>query len=92
VTFILAALLIVIFTTTAVVAKSPKVKRTALVGLIVVLAALCGLLVLAYAHVAIYAGRVFWPWPTLDSVSFALLRDGLRDHVFEKAKSCSVRS
>jgi len=65
VTFILAALLIVIFTTTAVVAKSPKVKRTALVGLIVVLAALCGLLVLAYAHVAIYAGRVFWPWPPL---------------------------
>ena len=75
-TFILAALLIIIFTATAAVAKTRKVKRAALIGLIVVLAALCGLVILAYVHVVFYAGQFFWPEPLL-WIPFFLLCCGI---------------
>jgi lysylphosphatidylglycerol synthetase-like protein (DUF2156 family) len=62
--FIVAALLIIIFTAAAAVAKARKLKKAALIGLIVVLAVLCGLFLLGYVHGAYYAGQVFWtsPW------------------------------
>jgi hypothetical protein len=63
--FILTALLIVGLLTTAVIAKSPNNKRNALIGLLLVLILLGGLPVLAYVHVAYYAGQVFWPPPLL---------------------------
>ena len=59
-TIILAALLVIIFTTTAFVARSVKVKRAGLIGVIVVLAVLCGLFLLGYAHGAYNSGYVFW--------------------------------
>lgn len=65
-TIILAALMIILFTITAVVAKTRKVKRAALIGLISVMAALDVLFLLAYARVAYHTGKIIlgspWAW------------------------------
>ena len=63
-TFILVAVTIVACTAISLLAKSRRVKRTALMSLVVLLAVSCTLFLVGYFHGAFYTGEIFWvsPW------------------------------